>query len=270
MPELNAYRNLGVAYLMNDDASNAENAFKIRRKVGDDLESVLSSLQKQLRLKNIPKRMECFDISNIRGKQAVGSMVTFENGLPAKNRYKRYKVKTVSQSDDYAMMYEVLTRRYTRAFQEDDFPDLTVIDGGKGQLAKAEAFFSNIEQVKTPLLVGVAKGESRKPGLETLILAGSHQLISLPATSPALHLVQHIRDESHRFAITGHRAKRQKVSKKSALENIEGVGAKKRQTLLTFLGGMQEVKKAELTELEKVPGISKTLAKNIYAALHDK
>ena len=148
------------------------------------------------------------------------------------------------------------------------------IDGGKGQLAKAEDFFAELTSKqdldRVPLIVGVAKGESRKPGLETLILAGSHQLISLPETSPALHLVQHIRDESHRFAITGHRAKRQKVSKKSILENIEGVGAKKRQALLTFLGGMQEVKNADLTELENVPGISKMLAKNIYDVLHDK
>ena len=123
---------------------------------------------------------------------------------------------------------------------------------------------------KTPLLVGVAKGESRKPGLETLILAGNHQLISLPATSPALHLVQHIRDESHRFAITGHRAKRQKVSKKSRLESIEGIGAKKRQSLLKFLGGLQEVMQADVAALAKVPGISNILAQKIYDALHDK
>ncbi len=153
-------------------------------------------------------------------------------------------------------------------------PDIVFIDGGKGQLAKAEDFFAQLstEQglTRIPLLVGVAKGESRKPGLETLILAGSHQLISLPATSPALHLVQHIRDESHRFAIAGHRAKRQKASKKSVLESIEGIGAKKRQALLTHLGGIQEVKKADITELEKVPGISKVLAKNIYEILHNK
>jgi excinuclease ABC subunit C len=152
----------------------------------------------------------------------------------------------------------------------DKLPDIVFIDGGKGQLAKAEEFFNQLALVRTPLLVGVAKGESRKPGLETLILAGNHQLISLPATSPALHLVQHIRDESHRFAITGHRAKRQQASKKSRLESIDGIGAKKRQSLLKFLGGLQEVMQADVTTLAKVPGISDVLAHKIHDALHEK
>jgi excinuclease ABC subunit C len=163
-----------------------------------------------------------------------------------------------------------LKKRYAKVANEDNMPDIVFIDGGKGQLAQAEKLFSELSLKKSPLLVGVAKGESRKPGLETLILGGSHQLISLPATSPALHLIQHIRDESHRFAIAGHRAKRQKEGKKSVLEPIEGVGAKKRQALLTFLGGIQEVKSAEVSDLLKVPGISVALAEKIYDALHDK
>ena len=139
---------------------NAENTFKIRQRVGDDMESNMASLKKHLGLTNIPKRMECFDISNIGGKQAVGSMVTFEKGVAVKSKYKRYKVKTVSQSDDYAMMYEVLTRRYTRAFKEDDFPDLTVIDGGKGQLGIARRVFDELG-VERVDLIALAKGKRR-------------------------------------------------------------------------------------------------------------
>ena len=237
--------------------------------------SQFKSLQESIGLEVLPERIECFDISHTMGQQTVASNVVFNQEGPLKSDYRRYNVHGITPGDDYAAMAFALNKRYGKIKADDveslkKMPDIIFIDGGKGQLAKAEDFFNELNLEKTPLLVGVAKGESRKPGLETLILAGSHQLISLPATSPALHLVQHIRDESHRFAITGHRAKRQKASKKSVLESIEGVGAKKRQALLTFLGGMQEVKNAELADLEKVPGISKTLARNIYDALHDK
>jgi len=213
-------------------------------------------------------RMECFDISHTMGQQTVASNVVFDQNGPLKSDYRRYNVHGITPGDDYAAMAFALNKRYSNATLE-KMPDIVFIDGGKGQLAKAEQFFAELNLDKTPLLVGVAKGESRKPGLETLILAGSHQLISLPATSPALHLVQHIRDESHRFAIAGHRAKRQKVSKKYTLESIEGIGAKKRQALLKYLGGMQEVLAADIQTLKKVPGISEVLAQNIYDALHD-
>ena len=162
-----------------------------------------------------------------------------------------------------------LNKRYGKVTAETELPSIVFIDGGKGQLARAEAFFNQLDHPATPLLVGIAKGESRKPGLETLILAGSHQLINLPAHSPALHLIQHIRDESHRFAIAGHRSKRQKHAKTSTLESIPGIGAKKRQALLKYLGGLQEVKSANVETLMKVPGISKTLAQTIYDSLHD-
>ncbi|NQY88941.1 MAG: excinuclease ABC subunit UvrC [Colwellia sp.] len=259
--------------------TNAQTALVTRNSHKESMQARFVALNEVFELSNGINRIECFDISHTMGQQTIASNVVFNQDGPVKSDYRRYNVHGITPGDDYAAMAFALNKRYGKLKAQDTeslkkLPDIVFIDGGKGQLAKAEDFFAELTAKqglnRIPLLVGVAKGESRKPGLETLILAGSHQLISLPAISPALHLVQHIRDESHRFAIAGHRAKRQKVSKKSILENIEGVGAKKRQALLTFLGGMQEVKNADLAELEKVPGISKILAKNIYNALHDK
>ncbi|MDX2367345.1 MAG: excinuclease ABC subunit UvrC, partial [Colwellia sp.] len=259
--------------------TNAQTALVTRNSHKESMQARFVALNEVFELSNGINRIECFDISHTMGQQTIASNVVFNQEGPVKSDYRRYNVYGITPGDDYAAMAFALNKRYGKLKAKDTeslkkLPDIVFIDGGKGQLAKAEDFFAELTAKqgldRTPLLVGVAKGESRKPGLETLILAGSHQLISLPATSPALHLVQHIRDESHRFAITGHRAKRQKASKKSILENIEGIGAKKRQALLTFLGGMQEVKNADLTELEKVPGISKSLAKKLYYVLHDK
>ncbi len=250
--------------------TNAQTALVTRNSHKESMQARFSALDKVFELPGGIHRIECFDISHTMGQQTIASNVVFNQTGPLKSDYRRYNVHGITPGDDYAAMAFALDKRYSKLKSFDNMPDIIFIDGGKGQLAKAEDFFAQLSLDKTPLLVGVAKGESRKPGLETLILAGSHQLISLPSTSPALHLVQHIRDESHRFAIAGHRAKRQKVSKKSVLENIEGIGAKKRQALLTFLGGIQEVKSAEISMLEKVPGISHTLAEKIYDALHDK
>ncbi len=260
-------------------ATNAQTALVTRNSHKESMQARFTALNEVFELTNGINRIECFDISHTMGQQTIASNVVFNREGPIKSDYRRYNVHGITPGDDYAAMAFALNKRYGKLKAADreslkKLPDIVFIDGGKGQLAKAEDFFAQLsaeqDLERIPLLVGVAKGESRKPGLETLILAGSHQLISLPATSPALHLVQHIRDESHRFAIAGHRAKRQKVSKKSVLETIEGVGAKKRQALLTHLGGMQEVKKADITELEKVPSISKVLARKIYDALHNK
>ena len=248
--------------------TNAQNALLTKNSEKESIQARFSALNEVFELTGGINRMECFDISHTMGQQTVASNVVFDQNGPLKSDYRRYNVHGITPGDDYAAMAFALNKRYTNASLE-KMPDIVFIDGGKGQLAKAEEYFAQLQLDKTPLLVGVAKGESRKPGLETLILAGSHQLISLPATSPALHLVQHIRDESHRFAIAGHRAKRQKASKKSALESIEGIGAKKRQALLKYLGGMQEVLAADIKTLTKVPGISDVLAQNIYDALHD-
>ena len=147
-------------------------------------------------------------------------------------------------------------------------PDLLLIDGGKGQLSQAEQHFADWPVEFTPLIVGVAKGTTRKPGLETLILANSHETIPVQADAPGLHLVQHIRDESHRFAITGHRARRQKAKNQSVLQDIPGVGAKRRQALLKYTGGIQGLKKASKEEIAKVPGVSQDLADTIYDYLH--
>ncbi|MCP4984627.1 MAG: excinuclease ABC subunit UvrC [Colwellia sp.] len=261
-------------------ATNAQTALVTRNSHKESMLARFAALNEVFELENGIHRIECFDISHTMGQQTIASNVVFNQEGPLKTDYRRYNVHGITPGDDYAAMAFALNKRYGKLKSNpqkseehsalEKLPDIVFIDGGKGQLAKAEEFFNHLALMKTPLLVGVAKGESRKPGLETLILAGSHQLISLPATSPALHLVQHIRDESHRFAITGHRAKRQKVSKKSRLESIEGIGAKKRQSLLTFLGGLQEVMQADVKALAKVPGISDVLAKKVHDALHEK
>lgn len=250
---------------------NAENAFKIRHDAGDGIESTLASLRKHLGLTNLPKRMECFDISNIRGKQAVGSMVTFENGVPVKSKYKRYKVKTISQSDDYGMMYEVLTRRYTRAFKEDDFPDLTVVDGGKGQLGIARRVFDELG-VERVDLIALAKGKIKVTGHvdskqkldERVFICGNNDPIVLNQDSAELRLLVNIRDEAHRFALAYHKKLRKEQYYKSPLDKITGIGQVKKKNLLKHFGDIQKIRKASLDELGKVKSISAKDAKNIY------
>jgi excinuclease ABC subunit C len=249
--------------------TNAENALASRNSHKESIKQRFIALNEVFEIAGGIKRMECFDISHTMGQQTIASCVVFDENGPKKTDYRRYNVTGITPGDDYAAMDFALNKRYGKLTTDAVMPDIVFIDGGKGQLARAEAFFASLTSVNTPLLVGIAKGESRKPGLETLILAGSHQLISLPSTSPALHLIQHIRDESHRFAITGHRAKRAKQATKSVLENIAGVGAKRRQALLKYLGGMQQVLQADKATLAKVPGISEQLAEVIYSELHD-
>ena len=252
--------------------TNAENALVSRNSHKESMLARFTALNELFEVANGIHRIECFDISHTMGQQTVASNVVFNQEGPLKSDYRRYNVFGITPGDDYAAMDFALNKRYAKVTLDAVMPDIVFIDGGKGQLGRAEEFFAQLEQetqIPTPLLIGVAKGEGRKPGLETLIVAGSHQLINLPSTSPALHLVQHIRDESHRFAITGHRAKRQKQIKKSTLETIPGIGSKKRQALLKFLGGLQEVMKADIDSLAKVPGIGNSLAKIIYDALHD-
>lgn len=214
------------------------------------------------------QRMECFDISHTSGEQTVASCVVFNREGPLKSDYRRYNIEGITPGDDYAAMAQALKRRYKTVKEVQKIPDLLLIDGGKGQLSQAETFFEDWPHDKKPMLLGVAKGTTRKPGLETLFLAGSHEVLPMDSHSPALHLIQHIRDESHRFAITGHRARRQKVKTTSTLENIPGIGAKRRQSLLSYMGGLQGLKKASKDEIANVPGISKELADTIYDHLH--
>ena len=250
---------------------NAENAFKIKQKSGGDIGYVLTSLKKQLGLANIPKRMECFDISNTAGKQAVGSMVTFENGLPVKKKYKRYKIKTVSHSDDYAMMYEVMTRRYTRAFKEDDFPDLTIVDGGKGQLGIARRVFDELGVDRVDI-IALAKSKKKAKGHsdsthsldERVFISNDADPIVPDQDSPELKLLVNIRDEAHRFALAYHKKLRKGQYYKSPLDKIVGIGQVKKRNLLKHFGDIQKIRTASLDELEKVKSITSKDTKIIY------
>ncbi len=227
-------------------------------------------LEKVLELDAI-SRMECFDISHTMGEKTVASCVVFNHEGPVKAEYRRYNITGITGGDDYAAMGQVLERRYSKQLDVDKIPDVIFIDGGKGQLNRAHDIISTHwdDWPKRPLLIGIAKGTTRKPGLETLIKTSGEEF-SLPSDSSALHLIQHIRDESHNHAISGHRAQRAKVRKRSVLEDIEGIGAKRRQNLLKFMGGIQELNRATVEEIAKVPGISHALAEKIHDALQQK
>tara|TARA_Y100000296_G_scaffold75154_1_gene94497 strand:- start:380 stop:2197 length:1818 start_codon:yes stop_codon:yes gene_type:complete len=248
--------------------SNAQTALDAQYSQQKSVFARYLDLEAALEVDTPIQRMECFDISHTSGQQTVASCVVFNREGPHKSDYRRYNIEGITPGDDYAAMAQALKRRYKSVKEVQKIPDLLLIDGGKGQLAQAEAFFEDWPHDKKPMLLGVAKGTTRKPGLETLILAGSHQVLPMDSHSPGLHLIQHIRDESHRFAITGHRNRRQKVKTTSSLEGIPGIGAKRRQTLLKFMGGLQGLKKASKDEIASVPGISPELADTIYDHLH--
>ena len=213
-------------------------------------------------------RMECFDISHTMGEATVASCVVFNEEGPVKSEYRRFNIKGIEPGDDYAAMYHALTRRY-QSLSEDGriTPDLILIDGGKGQLSMAETVMTELGLNHIPLL-GVAKGITRKAGLETLLFNGSE--LNAEDHESALLLIQQIRDEAHRFAITGHRQRRQAARNKSVLEEIPGVGSKRRSALLKFFGGRQGILTATVEELSKVEGISQRLARQIYDLLHNE
>jgi excinuclease ABC subunit C len=236
---------------------------------GRAMSSKYKELSEFLKLPKI-ERMECFDISHTFGEYPIASCVVFGPEGPVKSEYRRYNVKGVKGGDDYGAMAFALEKRYAKVTDVNNVPDILFIDGGKGQLNKAEAFFADWTLEKAPVIVGIAKGEGRKPGLETLFMNGGEIEVHMPKSSPALHLIQFIRDESHRFAITGHRAKRGKAKTTSVLQDIPGVGAKRRQMLLKNFGGLQGLKAAKSEQIAKVSGISKQLALEIHAFLHDK
>ncbi len=225
------------------------------------------ALQEELAMDSI-HRMECFDISHTMGESTIASCVVFNQEGPVKQEYRRYNITGITGGDDYAAMGQVLERRYSKQLDVEKIPDIIFIDGGKGQLNRAHEVIAKCwaDWPKRPRLIGIAKGVTRKPGLETLITSFGDEF-NLPSDAPALHLIQHIRDESHNHAIAGHRAKRGKTRRTSALEGIEGVGPKRRQALLKYMGGLQELKRATVEEIAKVPGISNSLAENIYQAL---
>lgn len=251
--------------------TNATNALATQLADRVTMEQRFLALQNLLEMEQSIGRMECFDISHTMGEQTVASCVVFNSQGPSKADYRRYNISGITGGDDYAAMKQALQRRY-RKIDGEKVPDILFIDGGKGQLRQAVEVMDEItwpQGVTAPLLIGVAKGEGRKPGLETLILSEGWEIIPTTADSPALHLVQHIRDEAHRFAITGHRKQRAKAKRTSTLESIPGVGEKRRQQLLKYLGGLQGVKKASVDELCRVPTISRNLAEDIYSYLNE-
>ncbi|WP_050534922.1 excinuclease ABC subunit UvrC [Yersinia rohdei] len=249
--------------------TNASTALVTRLSQQSTIHQRMKELAKILNLDEI-NRMECFDISHTMGEQTVASCVVFDANGPVRSEYRRYNISGITPGDDYAAMSQVLKRRYGKALDDKKIPDVIFIDGGKGQLSQAFDVFASLNvpwDKQKPLLVGVAKGSDRKAGLETLFLAAEGEGFSLPPDSPALHLIQHIRDDSHNHAITGHRQRRSKVKNTSALEMIEGVGPKRRQILLKYMGGLQPLLNASVEEIAKVPSISQALAEKIYNAL---
>ena len=225
----------------------------------------LEGIQKTLALKSIPKVMECFDISHTMGEATTASCVVFEMGLPKVSSYRQFNIKDITPGDDYAAINQAVYRRYSRLLaSKKDMPDIVFIDGGLGQLNQAIMVMNSIG-IDSIMLVGVAKGEGRKAGLETLITVEDDKVkkITLPPYDPALLLINHIRDESHRFAIKNHRKKRSKKRTQSSLELIKGIGLSKRSALLNHFGGLQEVQNASVDELQKVVGINSKLATKI-------
>ncbi|MBG0752019.1 UvrABC system protein C [Pectobacterium carotovorum subsp. carotovorum PCCS1] len=249
--------------------TNAATALVTKLSQQSTIHQRLVALASVLQLPEI-HRMECFDISHTMGEQTVASCVVFDANGPLRSEYRRYNISGITPGDDYAAMAQVLRRRYGKALDESKIPDVIVIDGGKGQLGQAQAVFDSLQvswDKNKPLLLGVAKGSDRKAGLETLFFEATGEGVALPPDSPALHVIQHIRDDSHDHAIGGHRKKRAKVKNTSTLELIEGVGPKRRQTLLKYMGGLQPLMNASIEEIANVPGISHALAEKIFHAL---
>ena len=218
------------------------------------------------------QRLECFDISHTQGEATVASCVVYDEHAIQPSQYRRYNITTAKAGDDYAAMREVLTRRYGKLAQAQAngetvrWPDAVLIDGGKGQIGMALEVWEEIG-LSIPL-IGIAKGPERKAGLEELILPFQNRTLRLPDNSPALHLLQTVRDESHRFAITGHRKKRDKARITSSLNDIAGIGSKRKAALLTRFGGLRGIQAASIDDLAQTEGISRALAEKIYAALH--
>ncbi|CAN4269449.1 UvrC Nuclease subunit of the excinuclease complex [Methylophilaceae bacterium] len=248
--------------------TNAELALSQRAASAANQSAKLLALHEALNLPDSAQRIECFDISHTMGEATIGSCVVFDRGDMQNSEYRRYNVTGITPGDDYAAMRDVLTRRYKKvAAGEGVRPDLVFIDGGKGQLSVAVEVMAEVG-LSDILLVGIAKGEARKPGLETMIFSDTGEMLNLEKDNKGLHLLQQIRDEAHRFAITGHRAKRAKARMHSSLEDIEGIGAKRRKALLTRFGGLDAIKNASMDELAQVEGISPSLAEKIYGELH--
>jgi excinuclease ABC subunit C len=247
---------------------NAEQGLQARLSDKRNHFSRITALQKLLGFSEPPMHMECFDISHSSGEATVASCVVFGPDGPDKKRYRSFNIEGVEPGDDYGAMKQALTRRYKRVKSgELEAPDVLLIDGGKGQLTQAEAVLKELGLVNI-FLLGVAKGDTRKPGLETLYIGSKEDEVVLPPDSAALHLIQHIRDEAHRFAVKSHRRRRDKKRRHSVLEDIPGIGPNRRKELLTAFGGYQELLSASQEDISKVKGISAKKAEEIYLYLH--
>ena len=248
--------------------TNAELALQQRSAQHSNQQAKLNALREALSLPDSTERIECFDISHTMGEATVASCVVFDKGAMQNSEYRRYNITGITPGDDYAAMRDALTRRYKKvAAGEGKRPDLVFIDGGKGQLGVAVEVMQEVGLADI-LLVGIAKGEERKPGLEQMFFPDRETPVGLKKDHIGLHLLQQIRDEAHRFAITGHRARRGKARMHSSLEDISGIGAKRRKSLLVRFGGLEGVKNASVDELAQVEGISQMLAEKIYQELH--
>ena len=253
---------------LNMAATNAENSLLSKLSSRQGLYARFLNLQEELGCKEIPKRLECFDISHTQGEKTVASCVVFDREGPVKSAYRRFNIEGITPGDDYAAIHQAVMRRYKRLQQaEHEAPDILFIDGGKGQVNEAQKVLAELS-VKNVMIVGVSKGPDRKPGMEKLLLPGENSPIDLSPGASGLLLIQHIRDEAHRFAITGHRQRRGKAKKQSFLEGIAGLGPKRRQLILKQFGGLQGVSRAGVDALCSVDGISRQLAQRIYDTLH--
>jgi excinuclease ABC subunit C len=247
---------------------NAQLALAQRLREKTTQEGRIVALREALGLPETAQRIECFDISHTMGEAAVASCVVYDRHAMQKSEYRRFNMRDLTPGDDYAAMRQALERRYGRlSAGEGKVPDLILIDGGRGQLNAARAALAELGQ-NDLTVVGVAKGPERRPGMEELVIEADGQPLRLPPQHPGLHLVQSIRDEAHRFAIVGHRARRSKTRTTSSLTDIPGIGARRRQKLLAHFGGLQGVQSAAVDELAKVSGVSRALAEKIYRHLH--
>jgi len=279
MLTLKAERKITLSHKLRSDRArwiemalrNAQHALQIHLASKAGIQKRVLALQSELNLDYIPARMECFDISHTMGEATVASCVVFGLEGAIKEEYRRYNITGIEGGDDYAAMKQVLQRRFKKIVEDKNvgkeakFPDILFIDGGKGQVSQAIKVLSDL-QISGVDIIGVTKGEGRRQDRDTLTIG--KQKIDLPAHSSALHLIQQIRDEAHRFAITGHRQKRQKSRNTSPLEGIEGLGPKRRQSLLKQFGGLRAITRASVNELSKVKGISAQMAENVYDVFH--
>lgn len=249
---------------------NARNALDSHINSKANMEARYQSLVEELGLDRSPSRIECFDISHSLGEDTVASCVVFDSSGPLNSAYRKFNIEGITAGDDYAAMEQAIRRRYSRVVKENGvLPDILLIDGGKGQLGRAIEVIDELN-IKDVLIVGIAKGEGRRPGLEKIIIPSKNREFMLPSSTLALHLLQHVRDEAHRFALAGHRNRIGKKKSRSVLEDIPGLGPKRRQMLLKQFGGIQGLSKAGVADIQKIKGVSKAMAQEIYVMFHSE